>query len=276
MAAGPSIDVTGWLEEQLAQASPDLLRSMVQTFAEALMSAEADAVCGAGYGERSDQRTNTRNGYRRREWDTRAGSISVAIPKLRTGSYFPDWLLERRRRAEAALVTVVATSYLLGVSTRRMEKLVESLGITRLSRSQVSEMARDLDGQVEAFRTRPLDAGPYTFVAADALVLKVREDGRTVNVHALLATGVNADGYREILGLHVSTSEDGAGWLAFFRDLTARGLTGVALVTSDAHRGLTEAIGATLPGAAWQRCRTHYADLPVMPTWRAELLVVAA
>src|SRR5690242_3903091 len=259
MAAGPSIDVTGWLEEQLAQASPDLLRSMVQTFAEALMGAEADAVCGAGYGERSAERTNTRNGYRRREWDTRAGSIDLAIPRLRRGSYFPDWLLERRRRAEAALVTVVATSCLLGVSTRRMEKLVEILGITRLSKSQVSEMAKDLDAQVEAFRTRPLDAGPCTFVAADALVLKVREAGRTVNVHALLATGVNAEGYREILGLHVTTGEDGAGWLAFFRDLTARGLAGVALVTSDAHRGLTEAIGATLPGASWQRCRTHYA-----------------
>jgi len=259
MAAGPSIDVSGWLEEQLAQASPDLLRAMVQTFAEALMGAEADAVCGAAYGERSAGRTNTRNGYRRREWDTRAGSIHLAIPKLRQGSYFPDWLLERRRRAEAALVTVVATSYLLGVSTRRMEKLVETLGITRLSKSQVSEMAKDLDAQVEAFRTRPLDAGPYTFAAADALVLKVREAGRTVNVRALLATGVNAEGYREILGLHVTSAEDGAGWLGFFRDLTARGLSGVALVTSDAHRGLTEAIGATLPGAAWQRCRTHYA-----------------
>jgi putative transposase len=259
MAAGSSIDVTGWLQEQLMQASPDLLRSMVQTFAEALMGAEADAVCGAGYGERSSERANTRNGYRRRDWDTRAGTIDLSIPKLRQGSYFPDWLLERRRRAEAALVTVVATSYLLGVSTRRMEKLVETLGITRLSRSQVSEMAKDLDAQVEAFRTRPLDAGPYTFLAADALVLKVRENGRTVNVHALVATGVNAEGYREILGLHVTTREDGAGWLAFFRDLTARGLTGVQLVTSDAHRGLTEAIGATLPGASWQRCRTHYA-----------------
>ena len=259
MAAGPSIDVSGWLEEQLAQASPDLLRAMVPTFAEALMGAEADAVCGAAYGERSEERKNTRNGYRRREWDTRAGSIGLAIPKLRQGSYFPDWLLERRRRAEAALVTVVATSYLLGVSTRRMEKLVETLGITRLSKSQVSEMAKDLDAQVEAFRTRPLDAGPYTFVAADALVLKVREAGRIVNVHALLATGVNADGYREILGLHVTSAEDGAGWLAFFRDLAARGLSGAALVTSDAHRGLTEASAATLPGASWQRCRTHYA-----------------
>ena len=187
---------------------------------------------------------------------------SWRVPKLRQGSYFPDWLLERRRRAESALVSVVATSYLLGVSTRRMEKLVQTLGITGLSKSQVSEMAKDLDSQVEAFRTRPLDAGPYTFVAADALVLKVREAGRTVNVHALLATGVNADGYREILGLHVTSAEDGAGWLGFFGDLTARGLTGVALVTSDAHRGLVEAIGAALPGAAWQRCRTHYAGQP--------------
>ena len=154
---------------------------------------------------------------------------------------------------------MVATSYLLGVSTRRMEKLVATLGITSLSKSQVSRMALDLDTAVEAFRTRPLDQGPYTFVAADALVLKVREGGRVVNVHALVATGVNADGHREVLGLDLTTSEDGAGWLAFFRDLTARGLTGVRLVTSDAHAGLVAAIGATLPGATWQRCRTHYA-----------------
>jgi putative transposase len=259
MTATPSIELPAWMAEQLSQASPDLLRQMVQIFAEALMSADADAVCGAAYGQRSPDRRNTRNGYRWRGWDTRAGSIELAVPKLREGSYFPDWLLERRRRAESALVSVVATSYLLGVSTRRMEKLVQTLGIAGLSKSQVSEMAKDLDSQVEAFRTRPLDAGPYTFVAADALVLKVREAGRTVNVHALLATGVNADGYREILGLHVTSAEDGAGWLAFFRDLTARGLTGVRVVTSDAHRGLVEAIGATLPGAAWQRCRTHYA-----------------
>ena len=259
MAAVPSIDVSGWLHEQLSQASPDLLREMITTFAEALMGAEADSVCGAPFGVRSPERTNTRNGYRARDWDTRAGTIGLAIPKLRSGSYFPDWLLERRRRAEAALVTVVATSYLLGVSTRRMEKLVETLGITRLSKSQVSVMAKDLDAQVAAFRTRPLDAGPYTFLAADALVLKVGEGGRTINVHALVAVGVNAEGYREILGLQVSSAEDGAGWLAFFRDLTARGLSGVALVTSDAHRGLIEAIGATLPGASWQRCRTHYA-----------------
>ena len=216
-------------------------------------------MCGAPYGARSEERTNSRNGYRAREWDTRAGTVEVAIPKLRSGSYFPDWLLERRRRAERALTTVVATCYLLGVSTRRMEKLVETLGITRLSKSQVSVMARELDEQVESFRTRPLDAGPYTFLALDALVLKVREGGRVIGVHALVATGVNADGHREILGIDVTSSEDGAGWLAFLRGLVARGLTGVALVTSDAHSGLVNALGAALPGAAWQRCRTHYA-----------------
>ena len=258
MTAKPSIDPAQMLHDQLAAASPDLLRSLLSTFIDALMSADADALCGAPYGMSSPDRVNVRNGYRHRDFDTRAGTLDVAIPKLRSGSYFPEWLLERRRRAEAALTSVVATCYLLGVSTRRMEKLVESLGITRLSRSQVSRMAADLDAQVEAFRTRPLD-GPYTFVAADALVLKVRETGRVVNVHALLAVGVNADGHREVLGLQVTSAEDGAGWLGFFRDLTARGLSGVRLVTSDAHRGLVEAIGATLPGAAWQRCRTHYA-----------------
>jgi len=259
MTAPSSIDPAQFLHEHLSNASPDLLRSLLTTFINTLMSAEADAVCGAPYGQSSPERTNVRNGYRHRDFDTRAGTLDVAIPKLREGSYYPDWLLERRRRAERALTTVVATCYLLGVSTRRMEKLVETLGITRLSKSQVSVMARELDEQVEAFRTRPLDAGPYTFLAADALVLKVREGGRVVNVHALLAVGVNADGHREILGLHITSAEDGAGWLGFFRDLTARGLSGVKLVTSDAHHGLVAAIGATLPGASWQRCRTHYA-----------------
>jgi putative transposase len=260
MTARSSIDPARLLEEQLAQASPDLLRELLQTFINTLLSAEADAVCGAEYGATSPERVNRRNGYRHRDFDTRAGSVDVAIPKLRQGSYFPEWLLERRKRAERALTSVVATCYLLGVSTRRMDKLVQSLGITSLSKSQVSEMARELDAQVEEFRTRRLDdAGPFTFVAADALVLKVREGGRVVGVHALVATGVNNDGHREILGLHVTTAEDGAGWLAFFRDLTARGLTGVKLVTSDAHAGLVAAIGATLGGAAWQRCRTHYA-----------------
>src|ERR687890_836969 len=160
MTAPKSVDPAGLWREQIESASPDLLRAMVKTFADALMSAEADAVCGAGYGERSPERTNSRNGYRAREWDTRTGTIELAIPKLRSGSYFPDWLLERRKRAERAMISVVAISYLLGVSTRRMEKLVEQLGITRLSKSQVSVMAKELDEHVEQFRTRPLDAGP--------------------------------------------------------------------------------------------------------------------
>lgn len=260
MTATPSIDPARLLEEQLAQASPDLLRQMLQMFINTLLGAEADAVCGAGYGVVSPDRTNQRNGYRHRDFDTRAGTLDVAIPKLRHDSYFPEWLLERRKRAEKALTSVVATCYLLGVSTRRMDKLVQSLGVTGLSKSQVSDMAKELDEHVQEFRTRGLkDSGPFTFVAADALVLKVREGGRVVPVHALVATGVNADGHREILGLQVTSSEDGAGWLGFFRDLSARGLSGVKLVTSDAHAGLTAAIGATLPGAAWQRCRTHYA-----------------
>ncbi|WP_134773426.1 IS256 family transposase [Ornithinimicrobium flavum] len=262
MTASPIIDPEQFLHEELAQASPDLMRHLLQTFINSLLSAQADAVCGADYGTRSTERTNRRNGYRHRDLDTRVGTLDVAIPKLREGTFFPEWLLERRKRAEAALTTVVATCYLLGVSTRRMDKLVTALGITGLSKSQVSVMATELDEQVESFRTRPLDEGPYTFVAVDALVLKVREGGRVVKVSALVATGVNAEGYREILGLQVATGETTASWLAFFRDLVARGLTSagpVGLVTSDAHAGLVEAIGATLPGTSWQRCRTHYA-----------------
>lgn len=168
MNAAQNFDLPTVLAERLTTTDPDVLRELLDTFIHTLMGAEADALCGAGYGERSAQRTNSRNGYRHREFDTRAGTLDFAIPKLRHGSYFPEWLLERRKRAERALTTVVATCYLLGVSTRRMDKLVETLGITSLSKSQVSVMAKELDTAVEAFRTRPLDAGPYTFVAADA------------------------------------------------------------------------------------------------------------
>jgi putative transposase len=259
MTAAHDIDWPLLLAERLTATHPDVLRELLAAFIHTLMGADADAVCGADYGQRSTERTNQRNGYRHRQFDTRAGTLDLEIPKVRHGSYFPEWLLQRRKRAERALSTVVATCYLLGVSTRRMDKLVETLGITSLSKSPVSVMAKELDTAVEAFRTRPLDAGPYTFMAADALVLKVREAGRVVNVHALIATGVNAEGYREILGMDVTTAEDGAGWLTFLRSLTARGLSGVGLVTSDAHAGPLSAIGATLPGASWQRCRTHYA-----------------
>jgi transposase-like protein len=254
------IDPVRILGQALSDASPDLMRQLLGMVIKALLSADADGVCGAEYGQASPDRVNSRNGYRHRELDTRVGTIDVAIPKLRTGSYFPEWLLERRKRAEAALISVVATCYLLGVSTRRMDKLVQTLGITSLSKSQVSRMAADLDEQVAAFRTRPLgDAGPFTFVAADALTMKVREQGRVVNAVVLIATGVNGDGHREVLGVKVATSETKEAWNVFFADLVARGLTGVKLVTSDAHAGLVEAIAANLPGTAWQRCRTHYA-----------------
>jgi putative transposase len=260
MTAPHMIDPARVLGQALSDASPDLMRRLLGTVINALLSADADAVCGAEYGVASPERVNSRNGYRHRELDTRVGTIDVAIPKLRAGSYFPEWLLERRKRAEAALISVVATCYLLGVSTRRMDKLVQSLGITGLSRSQVSRMAADLDEQVAAFRTRPLgQSGPFTLVAADALTMKVRENGRVVSAVVLVATGVNADGHREVLGVRVATSETREAWNVFFADLVARGLAGVRLVTSDAHAGLVEAIAANLPGATWQRCRTHYA-----------------
>ncbi|MEX3505759.1 IS256 family transposase [Corynebacterium sp. LK2510] len=260
MAAGPySIDPTTYLDELLSQASPDLMREMLQKFINQILSTQADQICGADYATVSDTRTNLRNGYRHRDFDTRVGTIDVAVPKLRTGSFFPDWLLERRTRAERALTTVIATCYLKGVSTRRMNDLVASLGITNLSKSQVSEMATDLDQMVEDFRTRPLDTGPYLYVSCDALTMKVREGGRVVKTSVLLATGVNAEGYRELLGMQVATSESVASWTGFFRDLKARGLDQVYLVTSDAHLGIQHAIGEVLPNASWQRCRTHYA-----------------
>ena len=260
MTAPRIVDPGTVLGQALSDASPDLMRHLLGTVINSLLSAEADAVCGAEWGQPSPDRVNQRNGYRHRDLDTRVGTIDVAVPKLRTGTYFPEWLLERRKRAEAALISVVATCYLLGVSTRRMDKLAASLGITSLSKSQVSRMAADLDEQVAAFRTRSLvDAGPFTFVAADALTMKVREAGRVINAVVLVATGVNGDGHREVLGCTVTTSETREAWNVFFADLVARGLTGVRLITSDAHRGLVEASAANLPGATWQRCRTHYA-----------------
>lgn len=258
-----TMDLVGTVRKHLQSAEPDVLREMIARFAELLMSLDADAACNASYGERSEERINHRNGYRHRPFDTRVGTIDVAIPKLRQGSYFPAWLLQRRRRAERALIAVVAESYVLGVSTRRVEGLIQTLGIESISKSQVSEMAKSLDEMVENFRCRPLDKGPYRYVWVDALVHKARQagpgeqPGRIENVATLLATGVNAEGRREILGLDVVTTEDGAGWLGFFRDMVARGLTGVQLVISDDHKGLTSAIAATL-SCSWQRCRTHF------------------
>jgi transposase-like protein len=252
------MDALAWLRKHLDDDGSDVLREMVRGFAEQLMAAEVDVLTGAGWGEITPERVNHRNGYRDRVFDTRVGTIDLAIPKLRHGSYFPDWLLDPRRRAEKALVAVVAECYVRGVSTRRVDGLVKTLGIESLSKSQVSRMAAELDEMVAEFRNRPLDNGPYTYVWMDALTQKVREGGRIINVAVVTATGVNAEGHREILGVDVITTEDGAGWLAFLRGLVARGLAGVSLVISDAHPGLVDAIASTLVGATWQRCRTHY------------------
>lgn len=235
----------------------DVLRTMVKEMAEALMEAEVDALCGASHGERHPERVNRRNGYRERPWDTRSGTIDLALPKLREGSYFPGWLLTPRKRSEQALVATIADAYLAGVSTRRVDKLVRTLGIEGISKSEVSRLAASLDEIVTAFRDRPL-SGAYPYLSLDALVVKVREAGRIVPVAAVHAVGVSADGRRESLGLELVTTEDGAGWTSFLRGLVSRGLSGVLLVTSDAHQGLTGAIAATLPGASWQRCRTHF------------------
>lgn len=256
--AKPTMDPLAFLRKVIEEAEPDVLREMVKSFAETLMSAEASAIAGAAYGERSSERLTRRNGYRSRRWDTRTGSIDLEIPKLRHGSYFPDWLLEPRRRAERALVQVVAQAYVEGVSTRRVDDLVRALGIDGMSKSQVSELAASLDEGVRAFRERPLDGVPYRHLWLDALAVRVRETGRIVSVAAVVATAVNAEGKRELLGIDVFTSEDGTAWTAFLRGLVARGLSGVELVTSDAHPGLKAAIAAVLPGAAWQRCRTHF------------------
>ena len=256
--AESKMDVMGLVRKQLELHGADLVQEMVKVFAEKLMGAEADAACGADYGARSDDRVNRRNGYRTRRWDTRVGSIALAIPRLRSGTYYPEWLLERGKRAERALVAVITEAYVHGVSTRKVEDVVEALGVQDLSKSQVSALAKDLDAVVESFRSRPLDGAPYPYVWLDALVVKCRERGRIVNVAVVTAIGVNADGKREVLGLDVITGEDRAGWLAFLRGLVARGLRGVQLVVSDAHEGLKGAIAAALPGAAWQRCRTHF------------------
>ena len=236
----------------------DFLREGVRVLAQALMEAEVCAQVGVEHGERApDRRSAQRNGYRDRGWDTRAGTVELRIPKLRSGSYYPGFL-EARRRAEKALCAVVAQCYVEGVSTRRVDDVAKAMGVEGISKSQVSRMCAELDEVVDAWRNRPLDAGPYTFVWIDALTMKVREGGRIVNTAVLVATGVNAEGHRQILGVDIGSAEDGATWTAFLRGLVARGLAGVKLVTSDAHLGLKEAIGAVLDGAAWQRCRTHF------------------
>jgi putative transposase len=260
MTVPTTIDAAGWLSKYLEgpDADTDMVRAMLKTFVDTLMSAEASAMCGAGFGERSDERVNSRNGYRDRDWDTRTGTVELAIPKLRQGSYFPDWLLVPRRRAEQALVAVICQAYVEGVSTRRLDDLVKAMGIEGISRSQVSRMAVELDAKVVEFRHRPLDDGPYRYLWIDALTQKVREGGRVVNVSVVIATAVNAEGRREIIGFDLFTAETTDAWTEFLRGLVERGLSGVELVISDAHGGIKAAIATVLGGASWQRCRTHF------------------
>ncbi|MHB1599867.1 MAG: IS256 family transposase [Acidimicrobiales bacterium] len=260
MAVPSTIDPAGWLGKYLEadDADTDLPRAMLQAFAEAVMSAQASMQCGAGHGERSEERVNSRNGYRHRPWDTRLGTVDLAVPKLRTGVYSPEFLLQPRRRAEQALVAVVCQAYVEGVSTRRVDDLVRAMGIEGISKSEVSRMATELDAKVAEFRNRPLDAGPYRYLWIDALTQKVREGGRVVNVSAVIATVANAEGRREIAGFDIVTTEDTAGWTEFLRSLVARGLSGVELVISDAHGGIKAAIATVLTDATWQRCRTHF------------------
>jgi len=254
------IDATAFADKYLTggDGDHDLARVMLSTFAEALMSAQASAMCDAGYNERTDERSNSRNGYRHRPWDTRVGSIDLAIPKLRENTYYPSWLLEPRRRAEQALVAVIGQAYIEGVSTRRVDDLVKAMGIDGISRSEVSRMAAELDTRVAEFRNRPLDAGPYRYLWIDALTQKVREGGRVVNCSVVVATAVTVDGRREIAGFDIVTTESTAAWTEFLRGLVDRGLSGVELVISDAHGGIKAAIAAVFEGASWQRCRTHF------------------
>ncbi|MCL5958502.1 MAG: IS256 family transposase [Chloroflexi bacterium] len=234
----------------------DFLREAVRCFVHELMDEEVKVRVGADRYERTEERTTYRNGVRHRLWDTRVGTLDLAIPKIRTGSYLPSWL-EPRRRSEQALVAVVAEAYLRGVSTRKVEALVQSLGIAGLSKSEVSRLCASLDGQVEAFRTRRLEA-VYPYIFVDARYEHVREDERVQSMAVVIAYGIRADGVREVLGVDVISCEDLERWREFLQGLVARGVRGVQLVTSDAHPGLKQAIAEVFVGASWQRCRVHF------------------
>jgi putative transposase len=234
----------------------DFLREGVRVLAQELMELEVAEQLGAERHERTPERMGYRNGYRERPWDTRVGTIELQVPRVRDGSFFPS-LLEPRRRAERALVSVVQEAYVQGISTRRVDDLVQALGMQGISKSQVSRMCAELDKEVESFRSRKL-IGPYPYIWLDATFVKVRDNGRVISQAIVIAIGVTANGEREVLGLDVGPSESGAFWLAFLRSLVARGLSGVRLVVSDAHSGLKLAIESILQGAVWQRCRVHF------------------
>jgi putative transposase len=248
----PSISLTELTEKG---SDVDLLRQMIQYVAQRLMDLDVESLCGAAYGERSRERINSRNGYRERTWDTRSGTLDLRIPKLRQGSYFPGFL-EPRRTAEKALAAVIQEAYIQGVSTRSVDELVQSMGMTGISKSQVSRLCGEIDQKVQAFLNRPIE-GDWPYLWIDATYVKVREAGRIVSVAVIIAVGVNTNGMREVLGMAVGPSEAEPFWTQFLRSLTRRGLRGVKLVISDAHEGLKAAASKVLK-ATWQRCRVHF------------------
>jgi putative transposase len=243
--------------QALIEKSPDadFLREMISFAAERLMELEVSGLTGAAHRERSVDRVNQRNGYRDRDWETRAGTVELRIPKLRKGSYFPGFL-EPRRMAEKALTAVVQEAYIQGVSTRSVDDLVKAMGMSGISKSQVSRLCEEIDGKVKAFLDRPIE-GDWLYLWIDATYVKVRQNGRIVPVAVIVAVGVNSDGRREVLGMDVGPSEAETFWTAFLRKLARRGLRGVKLVISDAHEGIKAAVAKVLH-ATWQRCRVHF------------------
>ena len=253
----PRIALLTRLEQAVSSAEPDVLRQALRWAIEELMEADVTAQLGAAPHERTPERTGYRNGYRVRPFDSRMGALEIAIPKTRTGSYFPDWLAEPRRRAERALVAVIQEAYVKGVSTRKVDDLVRAMGASGVSKCEVSRLVGELDGDLAAFRERSLAGVRYPYVWLDAQYEKVREGGRVLNTAFLVAIAVNEHGEREVIGCTVAGAESEASWTGFLRSLVARGLSGVRLAISDAHLGVKAAVAGTLEGAAWQRCRVH-------------------
>ena len=250
------MDLSAFVGKLLEEQDGDVLREGIRVLSQALMESEVAGLIGAERHERTGERTAYRNGSRTRTWDTRMGTIELAIPKVRPGTYFPS-LLQPRRRAEHALLAVVQEAYVHGVSTRKVDDLVKALGVDGISKSVVSRICAELDTTVTAFRTRPL-TGEHRYVWLDATYHKVRVDGRVISQATVVAVGVTSGGERQVLGVDVGPSEDRAFWTAFLRGLVKRGLKGVRLVISDAHTGLTQAISTVLSGTSWQRCRVHF------------------